>query len=711
MGKNDFNKGMEAGARPFEEKFEKMSQETRAIGEKVNEKLDTLGTVMDAVIDDLSDMQKKELYHLNTPYDLKEDLDDDEKEILAALLMKLSEIAENNEYQKQFIRSVNAYIGITVPQTGLDVSCIENIENINSQKILLQTAMEYMYLEIQDFCFLDDYEEIFEHFSVNRKGIREIENHIETVYRAVGEKGIAEKYGFVPEEKTEGLDEETVKLYQETTPYDLLTDLSEKDTEALCSLLERMEQVVGKGEEQKAFLEVLKEQGELDFDKKHIQQGEGSEIETLDSQKIILQVLMEYGFLGSGEFEFLEDELFDDFAVSRKEIRQIKERIERVYKVKGSKGIIDKYQYMEKAEDSHVKLEISALCADKVNAHEYIELDEYVVYRDEIDGDDILYKVHKQTGERKVLWRGERGAEFFFAGNQGSKILLHRKDYEDYNEILTMRFSGQASSKKLEVWEIDVAKDSKRKLLLAYDFSRFPRIEYIKGHLIYKANLDNRDRLGEDILIDFDSSSEKSTVICDPKGKMFIGHMLWFVPDKNGNIWIGTDSNAIYRYNLRNSQTECLQLDESIPGNVISCDSKIFLDDGKIILSARSSSGVQASVIDLKALTVENRKKDFYGNVHTELVGKYTAIVPEEKKSDMRLYDLVEDKTITILKNTNGTKYYVSGRIFKEEGYWCTIKNIQIINDILYYNVDDIVYKTPLNECREVPEEIPDERL
>ena len=201
MGTKDFNKGMEAGARPFEEKFEKLSQDTRNIGNKVNEKLDNLGNVMDVVIDDLSDLQKKELYHLNTPFDLKENLDDDEKEILAALLLRLSEFTENNQYQKKFIRSVNAYIEVKAPQTGLDISCIENIENINSHKIILQAAMEYLYLGTENFLFLDDLEEeIFEHFSVNKKSIREIQGYIETIYRATGKDGIAEKYGFVPEE-------------------------------------------------------------------------------------------------------------------------------------------------------------------------------------------------------------------------------------------------------------------------------------------------------------------------------------------------------------------------------------------------------------------------------------------------------------------------------------------------------------------------------
>lgn len=210
MSEKDFRKGMEAGAKPFEEKFQKISEETAKIGKGVNDKLDNISNVMDIIMDDLSDMQKKELYHLNTPYDLKEDLDDDEKEILAAVLLRLSEYTDNNEYQQKFIRAVNSYIKVTSPQTGFDLSNIENIENIKSQKIILQTVMEYMFLAKEDFSFMEDMEELFEYFSVNKKGIKEIEGYIEAVYHATGREGIAEKYGFVPKD-TEKSEETSTK--------------------------------------------------------------------------------------------------------------------------------------------------------------------------------------------------------------------------------------------------------------------------------------------------------------------------------------------------------------------------------------------------------------------------------------------------------------------------------------------------------------------
>ena len=45
-------------------------------------------------------------------------------------------------------------------------------------------------------------------FSVNAKGRKEIMEHIELLYTATGAKGLAEKYGYVPEESDEEIEGE-----------------------------------------------------------------------------------------------------------------------------------------------------------------------------------------------------------------------------------------------------------------------------------------------------------------------------------------------------------------------------------------------------------------------------------------------------------------------------------------------------------------------
>ena len=140
-----FMKGMEAGARPFEEKFTKLSETTHQMGKEINSKLDGISGVIDILADDMSDMQKKELYHLNTPYDLQDDLDDDEKEIVVCSLLYLSKFAKNNEYQMKFLHSVINYTGMRTPSGDFDITCIENVESIKVQKIIMQT---FMYLKL-----------------------------------------------------------------------------------------------------------------------------------------------------------------------------------------------------------------------------------------------------------------------------------------------------------------------------------------------------------------------------------------------------------------------------------------------------------------------------------------------------------------------------------------------------------------------------------
>ncbi|EQB87903.1 hypothetical protein M918_06690 [Clostridium sp. BL8] len=183
--------------------------------------------VMEEVIDDLNSIKKKEIYDLNTKLDLKKDLDEAEKELLAALLITISNSgAENNAYQQKFIRSVNSYIEIKNPQLSIDVSSIENIVNLSSQKAILQVIMEYLFLEYGNFEFLEDYEEgLFDYFNVNKKGVNEIKECIKAIYNATGFEGIAEKYGYVVEEKTEDVDKD--KLEKKYNTYDG-SDICEK---------------------------------------------------------------------------------------------------------------------------------------------------------------------------------------------------------------------------------------------------------------------------------------------------------------------------------------------------------------------------------------------------------------------------------------------------------------------------------------------------
>ena len=80
------------------------------------------------------------------------------------------------------------------------MSRIENIDNLSSQKAILQVIMEFLFLGYGNFNFEEDYDEnLLEYFNVNKKGLREIKECINAIYVATGFEGIAENYGFVAE--------------------------------------------------------------------------------------------------------------------------------------------------------------------------------------------------------------------------------------------------------------------------------------------------------------------------------------------------------------------------------------------------------------------------------------------------------------------------------------------------------------------------------
>lgn len=725
MSKKDFNKGMEAGAKPFEEKFHQISEDTRKIGEKVNEKLDNLGNVMDAVIDDLSDMQKKELYHLNTPYDLKEDLDEDEKEILAALLLRLSEFTENNEYQKKFIRSVNAYIDIKSPQMGIDISCIENIESINSQRIILQTAMEYLYLACEDFSVMDDLEdEVFEHFSVNRKGVREIKGYIEAVYQAAGKDGIAEKYGFVPEEKAEeaSISEEIFKLYKETTPYDLMEDLSYDDEAGiLCRILIKMREVSGENEYQKKFITMLSEKAEISLDMAEDTELEIDDIEDMESQKIILQVAMEYGFLGSGDFEFLERDMFDDFSVNKRGIRQIKELIQKVYEVKGYEGLIEKYDYMgikeikrdeveEEEQEEGKCLEISQVCADRVNAQTYAELDEYLVYLEEQEK-NAYYKVHKLTGECKLVWKNSESKNIFaeeaFCG-AGDKIYIFA-----VNERNTEKYI-------LEI-NVDTGEEKRIDFVYAEGSSVFgTSLDTIKPQCSRKYLIYNTTVQESGALVCVNLKTFASTVLTNNNKIPFyaeefylMGNLIYIIPrEYSSNL----NENMLYcchlsegkleelgemfedeKYKLLSTwyktslyKQEHLMLRSKIRDNVLSLVCK-NLDDIK------QSSEQEISISDKYDL-------NFFDEVW--VFGKYVFMITEDENGEIWSYDFLEKKMSLIVEDSKGVHTYTEGIIFKETKHSIFITGMQLIGDTLYYRAYDEVYKVSIKERQHTPERL-----
>jgi hypothetical protein len=198
MAKKDFQKGMEAGAKPFEDKFKQQANAINRVSDKLEKGIEKVSGVVHEVVDELTSIEKKRLYDLNTQFDIK-NLEDHEKELLLAGLFTLAgETA--NENQQAYVRSVKKYLDIKNPQTDIDLSGIENLTDLNAQKAIFNAFAEFLFLSQNDDSFLDEKENLFDLFSVKRKDRDAIINSIHSIYNAVGAQGLCEHYGFVADD-------------------------------------------------------------------------------------------------------------------------------------------------------------------------------------------------------------------------------------------------------------------------------------------------------------------------------------------------------------------------------------------------------------------------------------------------------------------------------------------------------------------------------
>jgi hypothetical protein len=87
-------------------------------------------------------------------------------------------------------------------------------------------------------------------------------------------------------------------------------------------------------------------------------------IGSIDVQKAIMRVFMEYLFLGNEDFSFKEyfADVFADFHVNQKGRNEIEQNIQAIYNAVGSMGFLDKYGFVpEEMEDGKPALKLEKL--------------------------------------------------------------------------------------------------------------------------------------------------------------------------------------------------------------------------------------------------------------------------------------------------------------------------------------------------------------
>lgn len=215
MNKN-YKRGMKDGATPFEDKFKKQEEKFRQTEGELRQEQSKLDSFLDDLLDvseeqdkRITNIEDKANYGFNDVIDIK-DLEDKDKKFLAGILMATCKrIKKINQQQKDFILGVLKYIDIKKPDLNISLENIENIESIQIQKAMLQVIMELMFIGEENFDFLNEYEDIFDYFSVNKKGFKDIKKSIQDMYDMVGIEGLYYK------DEEELLVEDVVKENQE----------------------------------------------------------------------------------------------------------------------------------------------------------------------------------------------------------------------------------------------------------------------------------------------------------------------------------------------------------------------------------------------------------------------------------------------------------------------------------------------------------------
>lgn len=200
-GMADAAKAYEAFGKKQEEALKHILEEVRQGKRDMQSALKEIDGHIDNIYDYLQSKEKAILYTVYTPFDLKK-LGEKERLFLVGALFRLTMDKVPNENQQNYLRAVQKYLEIKEPPFGTDPMAIENIEDLPTQKAILQAVLEF--LRLQDGDSYDETElqqEFLDAFSVNNKGRQEIMEHIELLYTATGAKGLAEKYGYVPEEE------------------------------------------------------------------------------------------------------------------------------------------------------------------------------------------------------------------------------------------------------------------------------------------------------------------------------------------------------------------------------------------------------------------------------------------------------------------------------------------------------------------------------
>lgn len=200
-GMEDASKAYEAFGKKQEDALNFILEEVRAGKKSLEDALKEIDVKTEDLYDHLQAKEKAKLYTVYTPFDIIE-LDIPARQLLLGILLKLTTDKDPNEQQQNYLRAVKKYLDIKDFPFGVDFHSVENIENLSELKAIYQVVLEY--LQLQDGDSYDEtalQQELLDCFNLNENARQVIAEQVQALYRATGAVGLAEKYGYVPEEE------------------------------------------------------------------------------------------------------------------------------------------------------------------------------------------------------------------------------------------------------------------------------------------------------------------------------------------------------------------------------------------------------------------------------------------------------------------------------------------------------------------------------
>lgn len=145
----------------------------------------------------ITEQEKNALYKFSAPLDIR-DLDDHDKALIVGILYVLANDKYPTEHQKHYIQHLQKYIDVKEYPLGIDISVIEDIDSITTQKMIFQVVIEYLTLQNSDAYDETDIQNVLlNSFNISTNAKNEIIERVEFVYKILGNDGVSKKYDII----------------------------------------------------------------------------------------------------------------------------------------------------------------------------------------------------------------------------------------------------------------------------------------------------------------------------------------------------------------------------------------------------------------------------------------------------------------------------------------------------------------------------------